>query len=247
MKENFEKCLDHVLKSEGGWSDNKDDPGGATMKGVTLLTYRRFYGSDKTKEELRQISPDELSYIYLMGYWDKCLCDDLPGGVDLTVFDGAVNSGPGRSVRWLQAAVGAAQDGHIGPNTISKTKAKEGVSVIHGVCEQRLSFLKALSTWPVFGKGWQRRVERLRADAVALCLGKVPEDTDSDSAETFKIAREGASGEWVIKLQKVLGVEADGIFGSNTEKALKKWQANHGLEPDGIAGRNTYRAMGLIA
>jgi len=177
MKENFDFCLDHVLKSEGGWSDHQDDPGGATMKGVTLITFRRFYGADKTKQDLRQISPGELSHIYRTGYWDKCLGDDLPGGVDLTVFDGAVNSGPGRSVKWLQAAVGAAQDGLIGPDTISKTRAGDGVSVIHGICDQRLAFLKALPTWPSFGNGWQRRVEGLRRDAVALFLGNAPDDT----------------------------------------------------------------------
>lgn len=245
MRENFEFCLAHVLKSEGGWSDHKDDPGGATMKGVTLLTYRKFYGADKTKEDLRQISPGALSHIYRTGYWNKCLCDDLSDGVDLTVFDGAVNSGPGRSVKWLQAAVGAAQDGHIGSNTISKTQAEDGVSVIHGICDQRLSFLKALSTWPSFGKGWQRRVEQLRADAVALSLGKVPNATVPP--EQFEIVRTGDSGGWVTKVQKCLGVDADGIFGSNTEKALKNWQEKHGLAPDGIAGWNTYRAMGLIA
>ncbi len=245
MKKNFEFCLDHVLKSEGGWSDHKDDPGGATMKGVTLLTYRRFYGADKTKDDLRQISSGELSHIYRTGYWNTCLCDDLPDGVDLTVFDGAVNSGPGRSVKWLQAAVGQAQDGHIGPNTISKTQAEDGVSVIHGICDQRLSFLKALSTWPSFGKGWQRRVEGLRAYAVALSLGKVPDETAPP--EQFETVRKGDSGDWVAKVQKNLGIDADGIFDSTTEDALKTWQEKHGLEPDGIAGRNTYRAMGLIA
>ena len=245
MRKNFEFCLDHVLKSEGGWSDYKDDPGGATMKGVTLLTFQRFYGADKTKEDLRQISPEALSHIYRTGYWNKCLCDDLPGGVDLTVFDGAVNSGPWRSAKWLQAAVGAIQDGHIGSNTISKTRAKDGVSVIHGICDQRISFLKTLSTWPSFGKGWQRRVERLRADAVALSLGKAPDATIPP--EQFEIVRPGDSGGWVTKIQKYLGVDAAGTFGSNTEKALRNWQEKHGLVPDGIAGRNTYRAMGFIA
>lgn len=78
MKENFERSLDHVLRSEGGWSNHKDDPGGATMKGVTLITYRRFFGSSKTKEDLRQISHNQLAHIYKTGYWDSCKCDDLP-------------------------------------------------------------------------------------------------------------------------------------------------------------------------
>ena len=247
MKKNFERCLEHVLKSEGGWSDYKKDPGGATMKGVTLLTYRRFYGADRTKEDLRQISVDELSHIYRTGYWEKCVCDELPDGVDLTVFDGAVNSGPGRSAKWLQEAVGVEADGHIGSNTISQTLLKDGDGLIHGICDQRLAFLKSLSTWPVFGKGWQRRVDRLRADAVILYYDEIMVVPASDTTEAYRIVKNGSSGEWVNKVQKVLGIKEDGVFGDKTQDALKIWQENEGLEPDGIAGRNTYRAMGLVA
>ena len=44
-----------------------------------------------------------------------------------------------------------------------------------------------------------------------------------------------------------LGVETDGEFGSNTEKALKEWQAKYksSLTPNGIAGPDTFMAMGL--
>src|SRR2546423_6700421 len=57
----------------------------------------------------------------------------------------------------------------------------------------------------------------------------------------------GTSGEPVKRLQAKLGVETDGEFGSNTEKALKEWQAKYksSLTPDGIAGPDTFMAMGL--
>ena len=52
------------------------------------------------------------------------------------------------------------------------------------------------------------------------------------------ILRKGTSGEPVKRLQAKLGVETDGEFGSNTEKALKEWQAKYknSLIPDGISG-----------
>ena len=61
------------------------------------------------------------------------------------------------------------------------------------------------------------------------------------------ILRKGTSGEPVKRLQAKLGVETDGEFGSNTEKALKDWQAKYknSLTPDGIAGPDTFMAMGL--
>ena len=59
------------------------------------------------------------------------------------------------------------------------------------------------------------------------------------------ILRTGLSGEPVRRLQAKLGVEADGNFGPNTEKALKDWQTKNGLQADGIAGPDTFMAMGL--
>lgn len=45
MDRNFLRAFALVLRSEGGWSDNPADPGGATMKGVTLATFRRYINS----------------------------------------------------------------------------------------------------------------------------------------------------------------------------------------------------------
>ncbi|RVB39026.1 hypothetical protein EN902_14635, partial [Mesorhizobium sp. M7A.F.Ca.CA.001.16.1.1] len=56
MDRNFARALALVLKSEGGWSDNPADPGGATMKGVTLASFRRYVKADATKADLRAIS-----------------------------------------------------------------------------------------------------------------------------------------------------------------------------------------------
>ncbi len=59
------------------------------------------------------------------------------------------------------------------------------------------------------------------------------------------ILKRGLSGEPVRRLQAKLGIEADGAFGPNTEKALKDWQSKNGLSADGIAGPDTFLAMGL--
>lgn len=160
MIENFKRSLQVVLESEGGWSDHPRDPGGATMKGVTLETFRFHFGRERTKNELRNITNDQLEYIYKVGYWNMCNCDNLPSGVDLVVFDGAVNSGPGRSARWLQSVVNTFQDGAIGPITLSRVSAQLPDKIIKDYSEVRLAFLKRLRTWDTFGRGWQARVEK---------------------------------------------------------------------------------------
>lgn len=247
MKRNFKKSLKHVLVHEGGWADHPRDPGGATMKGVTLATYQRHFGENKSKDDLRNISDEQLEQIYRSGYWNKCKCDKLPGGVDYAVFDAAVNSGPGRSAKWLQAAVGAKQDGGIGPKTLARVEEHDPIQITDLMCNRRLAFLRSLSTWSTFGRGWGRRVEGVRATAIAMAGGRSTEIEDITPSVDYRIVKKGSRGLWVRKLQEALEIQVDGIFGKDTESVLIAWQQKHGLEPDGIAGRNTYRALGLLA
>ena len=244
MKKNFKRALKQVLVHEGGWADHPKDPGGATMKGVTLMTFRRHFGKEQSKTALRKITDQQLEKVYRSGYWDKCLGDQLPAGIDYAVFDAAVNSGPGRSVKWLQAAVGAKQDGGIGPKTLAKVAEHNPVEIADKICDRRLAFLRGLDNWSTFGKGWGRRVEGVRAVALDMAEVKKPEITPSIE---YKTTRKGSTGLWVKKLQQALGIHVDGKFGSDTETVLKTWQQDQGLEADGVAGRNTYRALGLLA
>lgn len=247
MKKNFKSALKHVLVHEGGWANHPKDPGGATMKGVTLITYRRHFGQKKTKDDLHNISDKELQQIYRSGYWNKCHCDELPAGVDYAVFDAAVNSGPGRGAKWLQAAVGAKQDGGIGPKTLARVAEHDPIKVTDDMCDQRLAFLHSLATWSTFGKGWGRRVEGVRAVALVMAGGKALVTEKIKPSVKYKVVKKKSSGEWVRKLQQALKIHVDGKFGNDTDAALRAWQQENGLEPDGIAGRTTYRALGLLA
>ena len=65
------------------------------------------------------------------------------------------------------------------------------------------------------------------------------------SDKPLVLLRKGSVGEDVKRLQEVLRVNVDGIFGKKTDKALREWQAIHGLQVDGLAGPKTLTAMGL--
>ena len=254
MQKNFARSLQLVLVHEGGYVDHPSDPGGPTNKGVTLDVFQRFYGSSKTKNDLKAITDAQLEHIYKAGYWDKSQCDALPDGVDYVVFDQAVNSGPGRSAKWLQAAIGATVDGAIGPQTIAATGQRPRAEVINAMCDARLAFLQRLDTWATFGRGWQRRVDGVRAEGLRLATGAAasaqpgptPASPGTPSVD-YEVVRLHSRGPWVEKLQKALGISVDGIFGPATEAALKAYQQQEGLTVDGVAGRMTYRALGLIA
>lgn len=177
MRDNFAACLAETLRHEGGWSDHPKDPGGATMKGVTLATYRRWRPG-ATKDDLRRITDAEIAAIYRKGYWDAVRGDDLPAGLDLVAFDAAVNSGPKRGAIWLQAGLGVPQDGRIGPATLQAAELAGASMAIDRACDARLSWLRHLRTWGTFGKGWTRRVNDVRAAAKRMASDRpVPKPT----------------------------------------------------------------------
>lgn len=165
----FPNILAKVLVHEGGYVNHPKDPGGATNKGITQRTYDAWRSKNVLPiQSVRNILTGEVQAIYKQDYWDAVRGDDLPDGVNYAVFDFAVNSGINRASRYLQAVVGANQDGKIGPETIAKTKALPPASVIDALCDRRMTFLKGLSHWPTFGKGWTRRVEAVRKDAKGM-------------------------------------------------------------------------------
>lgn len=152
----FATALAFTLQSEGGWSDDPRDPGGATMEGITLATYRLHF-PNASKTDLRDITDEEVGDIYRNGYWNAVKGDELPAGVDLSVFDFGVNAGPGRSIRLLQRSVGTAVDGILGPASLMAIQAQAIDRLISVLAAEQLAFYQGLDGWETFGNGWARR------------------------------------------------------------------------------------------
>ena len=167
MIENFAPSLALVLAHEGAFSDHPKDFGGMTNLGITKRVWDDYQGATSTEAEMRALTVEMVTPIYAR-YWRKARCDELPLGLDYAVFDCAVNSGGLRSVRLLQAALGVADDGAIGPRTMEAIQAVPASALIHDMCEARLKFLRDLAPFGVFGKGWTRRVEDVRRKATEM-------------------------------------------------------------------------------
>lgn len=181
-EDRFERALERVLVHEGGFVDHPRDPGGATNRGVTQATYdnwRRRHGLPT--RSVRQLAESELRAIYREGYWDAIRADELPPGVAYAVFDAAVNSGPARAARWLQAQIGARVDGVVGPETIGRTQAVAAVPLILRYSDARLAFMRRLPHWDAFGRGWARRVEEVRVQAVQWAQGFTPSPSEAEA------------------------------------------------------------------
>src|SRR5436305_11113185 len=113
--------------------------------------------------------PDD---IYRNQYWVAVRGDELPAGVDLAVYDGAVNSGPAQAIKWLQRALGVAVDGHIGEATLrALEECTDMDALVTKVCARRLAFMQSLRTWGAFSKGWARRVAAVQRASLLLAQG----------------------------------------------------------------------------
>lgn len=164
----FDRCLELVLIEEGGFSNHFQDPGGATNFGITKKTYEEWISTTTTVEKIMSLRVQDVRPIYRTKYWNPVRADDLPDGINLIVFDAAVNSGPRRAARWLQRCVHAEVDGAIGPKTLAITKTCDPAVVIRQYQQERLFFLQSLDIWKTFGKGWEKRVRRMQDSALKM-------------------------------------------------------------------------------
>lgn len=162
MKANFDAALKAILHHEGGYVNHPADPGGMTNLGVTKRVWEEWVGHEVDEKAMRNLTPEIVGPMYKVKYWDKIKGDELPTGVDYVVFDAAVNSGPGRAAKWLQACVGVEPDGGIGPKTLAAVAAVDASQLVEDYAKRRLSFLMDLQTWDTFGKGWSRRVAEVQ-------------------------------------------------------------------------------------
>ena len=147
----FDQSFEVLLGHEGGYSNDPRDPGGETQWGISKRSYPSL--------DIKSLTLADAKALYRRDYWDRAQCDKLPPGLAFAVFDAAVNSGIGQAIRWLQRAVGVADDGVIGPLTLAAIQRQNDDSA---VCARfsghRLDFMTRLSTFDVFGKGWARRI-----------------------------------------------------------------------------------------
>lgn len=111
MRTDWDKAIEFVLKMEGEYTLDPDDPGGETMYGISKKAYPSI--------NIKSLTIDEAKAIYLRDYWIPCNCDDLPTAFAVCVFDTAVNMGTGKAKRMLQMALDVEVDGIIGSETLS--------------------------------------------------------------------------------------------------------------------------------
>ena len=168
MNKNWEAAFQWLMKEEGGFVNDPRDKGGATNMGVTQAAWEEYIGHSVTESSMKALTMGMVKPFYQSRYWARIKGDGLPSGVDYCVFDMAVNSGPAQAARFIQRVCAVTADGIIGQKTLDAIHSDDPAELINAFCNDRLEWLKTLSGFKTFGRGWASRIERVRKRALTL-------------------------------------------------------------------------------
>lgn len=146
----FDTAIERVLGAEGGYVNNPLDPGGETSFGISKRSYPDI--------DIRRLTRNGAIHIYKTDFWDRVHADELFDGVAYQSLDFAINSGIETAVRYLQRALGVADDGHWGPMTVAAARAMSESDQIMRLNAERLDLMTRLKNWPDASRGWARRI-----------------------------------------------------------------------------------------
>jgi lysozyme family protein len=198
---NFPRCLARILRYEGKFTRNPKDPGnwtgGRVGKGVLKGTNFGIAANSYPNIDIAHLTVETAGEIYRRDYWNKVNGDLLPVGVDLAVFDPAVNAGVSRARKWYSAAKGAGSD----------------KAVVQAICANRRAFYRGLRTFATFGKGWLSRVADVEATAVSWILAASGKPAVQAKAELKAEAAKAKTDGGEATAKAVAGTTGSGTVG----------------------------------
>jgi lysozyme family protein len=151
------------------FDDDPDDTGGRTGCGILQREYDAWRRSEGLgTQDVWRIGDAEIQTIYHLQYWEAVQGDRLPPGVDLMVFDLAVNCGVGTAIRCLQRALGVKADGHLGQVTLDAASSALAIDLIEELRQRRAAYHRQCKTFWKHGKGWLARTDRVAAQATRM-------------------------------------------------------------------------------
>jgi len=146
---NFDDAFAQIVGVEGGYSNDLQDPGGETKYGISKRSY--------PNENIPNMTLERSKMLYKRDYWDKVKGDELPRILGSFVFDAAVNQGVDPAIRMLQRALGVAQDGIMGLDTMRKIRDSGKEECALFMAERSMRYF-GTRNFDKFGRGWLKRL-----------------------------------------------------------------------------------------
>lgn len=155
MKPDFNEAFKIIIGHEGGYTADPRDRGNWTTgiigKGELRGTKWGIAAHANPTLDIRSLTLDDARRIYQERYWRALGADALPAPLALVAFDTAVNSGVGRAREFL-------------------ARTRDWRQFL----QLRLAFLRSLSSYATFGRGWESRVATLTRQAAAWEAREAP-------------------------------------------------------------------------
>lgn len=147
----FDTAFDLVIKAEGGYVNDPNDPGGETKYGISKRAYPDL--------DIASLTLQQAKDIYYADYWCEIEGDVLPCPLNIYVFDSAVNQGTKTAIKLLQRALGLPDDGVIGPKTLAAIKSMKFPRTVETwFMTHRAVHYASLPNFRMYGKGWMHRL-----------------------------------------------------------------------------------------
>lgn len=173
----YDTAWGYVLENEGGYSEHRNDPGGATKYGISLRFLKRLPIDEGDinedgkidEKDIQALSLEEAKEMYKKHFWFSASCDRIKQArIAVKLFDMAVNFGVKTAARMLQKVIGTDQDGIIGPKTLSKINKVDLIdcpSILNRLCnvceEKYMAIVERAPEQKVFLNGWLKRAKRI--------------------------------------------------------------------------------------
>jgi lysozyme family protein len=146
----FERAVSFTLSVEGGYVNDKNDPGKETKFGISKKSYPNL--------DIKNLTIEQAKEIYKRDYWDKAHCDDFMFPWNIIMFDSAVHHGVGRA----------------------KILIKEPVSMLirtdtwQDFLLRRMTYMTECRKADIYMWGWARRIAKLyKFIDKELTIGKI--------------------------------------------------------------------------
>ena len=155
----FNTAFDRLISHEGGYSDDRRDPGNWTggqvgrgeLKGTKFGIAANSYGY----LDIKNLTVEQAKAIYKQDFWD--ILGEAHPAIKFQLFDAAVNHGRGNAIRFLQRAVRVADDGVWGKISQAALSAMDHNDVLIRFLAFRFKFWASLTKFDTYGRGWTNR------------------------------------------------------------------------------------------
>ncbi len=146
----FDTIINFILSKEGGYVDDKDDPGGETNYGISKRQYSTL--------DIKNLSLKKAKNIYYKDYWVASSAPAMPIPIQLAYMDSAVNQGKANAAMMLQRCLKVKADGSIGAITLNAAHISDQDNLLLNFLTARAMHYHGLGRFDKYGKGWMKRL-----------------------------------------------------------------------------------------